>query len=567
MQSEIGDVLAAARNWMRLDPDNAGVLEQEITAAQAGEEAAQAVLTARFAGYLTFGTAGLRAPLGPGTTRMNRVVVQRAAAGIADFATTRVTDPTVVIGFDARHGSKDFALDSAAVLTAAGCRVRIMASPVPTPVLAYWLQRSNADVGIMVTASHNPPTDNGYKVYLGARLSDPAGPNAQITAPTDQEIATHIHQWNTAEQLPSRANQGWEVLTDQVTDDYVSAIAAFLTELSPAAEHRSSLNMVYTPLHGVGAATFRHLLEATGFSVPKVVTQQLEPDPAFPTVEFPNPEEPGALDLAVETAHAHDTDIIIAHDPDADRLAVMVPVEDRWQRLTGDQLGLIIGARLMPYLSANGLAASNSVVSAPQLGQLAQRHGVEHAVTPTGFKWICRVPGLGYGYEEALGYAVAPHLVNDKDGLSAGVVVADLAAELKAEGKTLLDYLTTLTDVLGPALSDQVSVLVPSPSVGTLLVDDLRAKPPESLAGQSPVTTVDYHHDNVPLAQQYGPQNMVEFSTTGEISTRMMIRPSGTEPKVKCYIAVLAQPGTPLTTVEEVMQQLRTEATTLVKVT
>jgi phosphomannomutase len=565
MQSEIDDVLAAARNWMLLDPDNAGVLEQEIAAAQAGDEAA---LTARFAGYLTFGTAGLRAPLGPGTTRMNRVVVQRAAAGIADFATTRVTDPTVVIGFDARHGSKDFALDSAAVLTAAGCRVRIMASPVPTPVLAYTLQRSNADVGIMVTASHNPATDNGYKVYLGARLSDPAGPNAQITAPTDQEIATHIHQWNTTEQLPSRASQGWEVLTDQVTEDYVSSIAAFLSELSPASEHRSNLNMVYTPLHGVGAATFRHLLAATGFSAPEVVTQQLEPDPAFPTVEFPNPEEPGALDLAVDTAHAHaDTDLIIAHDPDADRLAVMVPVEGRWRRLTGDQLGLIIGARLMPYLSANGLAASNSVVSAPQLGQLAQRHDVEHAVTPTGFKWICRVPDLGYGYEEALGYAVAPHLVNDKDGLSAGVVVADLAAELKAEGKTLLGYLTALTEVLGPALSDQVSVLVPSPSVGTLLVDDLRAHPPESLAGQSPVTTVDYHHDDVPLAQQYGPQNMVEFSTTGEISTRMMIRPSGTEPKVKCYIAVLAQPGTPLTTVEEVMQQLRTEATTLVKVT
>jgi len=568
MQSEIDDVLAAARNWMLLDPDNAGVLEQEIAAAQAGDEAAQAALTARFAGYLTFGTAGLRAPLGPGTTRMNRVVVQRAAAGIADFATTRVTDPTVVIGFDARHGSKDFALDSAAVLTAAGCRVRIMASPVPTPVLAYTLQRSNADVGIMVTASHNPATDNGYKVYLGARLSDPAGPNAQITAPTDQEIATHIHQWNTTEQLPSRASQGWEVLTDQVTEDYVSSIAAFLSELSPASEHRSNLNMVYTPLHGVGAATFRHLLAATGFSAPEVVTQQLEPDPAFPTVEFPNPEEPGALDLAVDTAHAHaDTDLIIAHDPDADRLAVMVPVEGRWRRLTGDQLGLIIGARLMPYLSANGLAASNSVVSAPQLGQLAQRHDVEHAVTPTGFKWICRVPDLGYGYEEALGYAVAPHLVNDKDGLSAGVVVADLAAELKAEGKTLLGYLTALTEVLGPALSDQVSVLVPSPSVGTLLVDDLRAHPPESLAGQSPVTTVDYHHDDVPLAQQYGPQNMVEFSTTSEISTRMMIRPSGTEPKVKCYIAVLAQPGTPLTTVEEVMQQLRTEATTLVKVT
>lgn len=567
MQSEQRDILTAARDWLTLDPSNAGILEHEIQAAENGDDAALAALTARFAGYLTFGTAGLRAPLGPGTTRMNHVVVQRAAAGIADFATASLTDPTVVIGYDARHGSKDFALDSAAVLTAAGCRVQLIDSPVPTPVVAFALKRFQADVGIMVTASHNPPTDNGYKVYLGARLADEHGAYAQITTPVDQEIAGHIQHWNTADQLPARAQSGWEIVPETITTQYVAAVADYLHELSPASQYRQDLHLVYTPLHGVGATTFFQLLEATGFVSPSVVTEQIQPDPAFPTVEFPNPEEPGALDLAVETATAHpETDLIIAHDPDADRLAVMVPVGDQWRRLTGDQLGLIIGARLMPYLAAHDLGAANSVVSAPQLSQFADHHGVSHAVTPTGFKWICRVPNVGYGYEEALGYAVAPHLVNDKDGLSAAVVVADLAAELKSQGSTVLDYLETLTDTVGPALSDQVSVVVPSPSVGTLLVDDLRANPPESLAGYGPVTTVDYHQDDIPLAQRYGPQNMVEFSTTGEVSTRVMVRPSGTEPKVKCYVSVLAKPGTPMATVEEVMLQLRTEAAALVEV-
>ncbi|GAA4471241.1 phospho-sugar mutase [Enteractinococcus fodinae] len=568
MQSELEDVMALAREWMELDPANAGVLEAEIAAAERGDDTAHAALTARFAGYLTFGTAGLRAPLGPGTTRMNRVVVQRAAAGIADFATAHVPDPAVIIGYDARHGSKDFALDSAAVFTAAGCRVQLMAMPTPTPVVAFALQRSQADVGIMVTASHNPPTDNGYKVYLGARLADAAGAYAQITAPLDQQIATHIQRWNVAPDLPDRADTGWEMITEAVIDEYVKAVAAFLNDLSPTETHRRHLSVVYTPLHGVGAATFCELMEATGFSAPTVVTDQVQPDPTFPTVDFPNPEEPGALDLAVATAQTHpDTDLVIAHDPDADRLAIMVPIDGQWQRLTGDQIGLIIGARLMPYLSAHDLTTANSVVSAPQLAQLAQHHDVEHAITPTGFKWICRVPNLGYGYEEALGYAVAPQIVNDKDGLSAAVVVADLAAELKAKGSSLVDYLSELTENIGPALSKQISVMVPSPSVGTLLVEDLRTNPPETLAGYGPVTTIDYQQDDVLLAQRYGPQHMVEFATTGDISTRLMIRPSGTEPKVKCYISVLAEPGIPLATVEAVMHQLHTEAATLVEVT
>ncbi len=565
------DLLATARQWLTLDPANAEVLTKEIDAAEAGDDAALAALTARFAGYLTFGTAGLRAPLGPGTTRMNRVVVQRAAAGIADFAQQHVTDPQVVIGYDARHGSQDFAIDSAAVLTAAGCHVRLMSHRTPTPVLAFALKHFQADIGIMVTASHNPPADNGYKVYLGSRLvapDDAAGAYGQLTAPTDRLIAGHIQEWNTAPQLPPRAETGWEYIADAVIDEYVAAVAQFLSDLSPTSSHRAELNIVYTAMHGVGADTFTRLLQATGFRAPQLVSSQADPDPGFPTVGFPNPEEPGALEESFATAAAHpQTDLIVAHDPDADRLAIAVADNGQWRRLSGDAVGLILGARLMPYMVARDLAVANSIVSAPQLAQLASQHDVRHEVTPTGFKWICRVSELGYGYEEALGYAVAPHLVNDKDGLSAAVVMLDLAAELKAAGSDLLTYLDKLTAAMGPTLTDQVAVVVPSPSVGALLVDDLRANPPSELTGLAPVTVVDYQHPEVPLAQRYGPMNMLEFSTSGPLSARLMIRPSGTEPKIKCYVSVTAAPGTSLETAQTVLSQLRDEASALVQIT
>lgn len=563
------ELLATAQAWTELDPEYAPTLDQEIAAARRDEEWAITALTARFAGYLTFGTAGLRAPLGPGTTRMNRVVVQQAAAGIADFATEHTTEPVVVIGYDARHSSRDFAVDSAAVFTAAGCRVKLMPTTTPTPVLAFTLQHYAADVGIMVTASHNPPTDNGYKVYLGSRLVDPAdvtGAYAQITSPTDELIAAKIHVWNTAAQLPAMASSGWEIISETVVDDYIAAISHFPGQLSTPVQ-RAALNIVYTPLHGVGAGVFCQLMEATGFNTVSLVDQQIDPDPTFPTVAFPNPEEPGALDLAISTANSlPDTDLIIAHDPDADRLAAVVPIAGEWRRLSGDHVGLLLGARLMPYLASNNLTISNSVVSAPQLARLAAHHGVKHETTPTGFKWICRVPQLGFGYEEALGYAVAPHLVNDKDGLSAAVVLADLAADLKANGKTLVDYLHELTHLVGPTATDQISVAVPSPTVGSLLVDDLRSNPPRTLAQQRPVIAVDYAHPDVELSQRYGPMNMLEFSTEGIVTARLMIRPSGTEPKVKCYISVSAPPGTSLETVQAAMADLRTEAADLVNI-
>lgn len=564
------DLMATATAWLELDPANAGILAAEIAAAQHGDDAARNALTARFAGYLTFGTAGLRAPLGPGTTRMNTVVVQRAAAGLADYALERCTNPSVVIGYDARHGSKDFALDSARVLTAAGCRVRLMAVMTPTPVLAFALRHFTADIGIMVTASHNPPGDNGYKVYLGPRLideHDEHGAYAQITAPTDQHIAQKIHAWNTAPDLPPTVDDGWEMLPETIIDDYVAAISNFVAEHFPNTAHRQALHLVYTPMHGVGAITFEKLLAAHGFAPPTVVAEQAEPDPAFPTVAFPNPEEPGALDLAFATADATQScDLVIAHDPDADRLAIAIPTQHGWQRLTGDQVGLLLADRMTAVLQAGHLAIGNSVVSATQVKALADHHQIAHETTPTGFKWICRVPNLGYGYEEALGYAVAPQLVNDKDGLSAAIVLADLAAELKANNTTLAAHLAELTQQLGITMSDLVSVTVPTPTVGTKLVDDLRARPPELLAGLAPVTVVDYQQPEVDLSQRYGPMNMLELTTTGEVAARLMIRPSGTEPKVKCYVSVSARPGTSRDVVTEIFARLREQATTLVEV-
>lgn len=563
------DLLATATSWLELDPDNASLLANEIAAARNEEDWAIASLTARFAGYLTFGTAGLRAPLGPGTTRMNRVVVQRAAAGIADFALQRTRKPVVVIGYDARHRSKDFAIDSAKVFTAAGCQVQLMPTTTPTPVLAFALQHLTADVGIMVTASHNPPTDNGYKVYLGPRLLEPedrTGAYAQLTAPVDQLIAASIHQWNSAAELPPVASSGWRFVAEGIVDDYVDQVSQFLGQLSPSTNRRN-LNIVYTALHGVGAGVFSQLMETVGFRPVSLVDQQTDPDPSFPTVAFPNPEEPGALDLAISTADSlPEMDLIIAHDPDADRLAVAVPVAGEWRRLSGDHVGLLLGARLMPYLAANDLTIANSVVSAQQLARLAAQHRVHHEVTPTGFKWICRVANLGFGYEEALGYAVAPHLVRDKDGLSAAAVLADLAAELKAADSNLVDYLQQLTGQVGPTITDQLSVAVPSPSVGALLVDDLRSNPPVKLAQQSPVIAVDYAHPEVELTQRFGPMNMVEFSTEGLVAARVIIRPSGTEPKVKCYISVSASPETAFQTVQAAMDGLRDEAANLINV-
>ena len=563
-------LIAAAVEWARQDPDDGdrAVLEAEIAAAQAGDGAAVASLASRFAGPLEFGTAGLRAEEGPGPGRMNRVVVRRTAAGLATYLLQRLTQmvpgqsagapadpavdatagtaagqescpPRVVVGYDARRGSKTFALDSAAVFAAAGLDTILLPSELPTPVLAFAVRHLDADAGVMVTASHNPPADNGYKVYLGGRMTDDAGRGAQITAPSDRDIAGCIDHGAPVDSIPLAAD-GWTVADRGIAASYRLAACRVL---DPERTGHRRLNVVYTPLHGVGGAVLPDLFEDAGFERPYTVPEQAEPDPAFPTVAFPNPEEPGAMDLALAAARDRGADLVIANDPDADRLALAVPdpaaevgesgAADGWRMLTGDEVGVLLGSHLMAGLRPAGAVVGNSVVSSRLLSRVAAERDVPHETTLTGFKWIARVPGLGFGYEEALGYCVAPEMVRDKDGMTAALVAAELAAELADQGKTLLDALDEIALHFGVVATGQLSVRVADLALLDSMMSRLRLAPPATLAGRDVVETVD-------LTQGYRdlPGTDALMYTTADDS-RVVVRPSGTEPKLKCYLEVV----------------------------
>lgn len=520
------DLFQAARAWMQIDPDpdHVRVLEAELASDDVE------TLRDRFAGMLTFGTAGLRAALGPGPRRMNRVVVRRTAAGLADYLLAALPSPAnaprVVIGFDARHGSADFARDSAAVMTAAGCEVLLLPSPLPTPVLAAAVRRLGADAGIMVTASHNPPRDNGYKVYLGARMTDDDGRGVQITTPSDAEITAHIARY--ADSMPALAPTGWRVLDDAVVDDYLNDTLSAL-QLSPP---RSPLRIVSTALHGVGGAVLAAALARAGFIDHHTVAEQQRPDPDFPTVSFPNPEEPGAMDRVLQLAEHLNADVVLANDPDADRLAVAIPVSahrtgPRYRVLTGDEVGLLLGHRLIPTLRRTGTSAASSIVSSTALERLLAGTGVEYHRTLTGFKWIARTPQLGFGYEEALGYCVTPEVVRDKDGIAAALLIADTAAELAAHGRTLGEELDRLQSRVGPTATGQVSVRVADLSHIAAIMTRLRTDPPSILLGAKVTEVVD----SLPTT------DALTFHAAG---LRVMVRPSGTEPKVKCYLETVA---------------------------
>ncbi|WP_431862781.1 phospho-sugar mutase [Micrococcus terreus] len=528
-------LLEQAQAWARQDPDEADrtTLEAEIAAARAGDATASRTLASRFSGPLAFGTAGLRAAEGPGPARMNRVVVRRTAAGLARYLLDQVPSadgaprPRVVVGYDARRGSRGFALDSAAVFTAAGLETILLPGPLPTPVLAFAVRHLEAEAGVMVTASHNPPEDNGYKVYLGGRATDEHGRGAQIVAPADREIAARIDHEATVDSIPLAA-EGWSVAGDELLEAYRQAA---LGVLDPEHTAHRDLRIVYTPLHGVGGAVFPDLLQLAGFPAPTVVTEQAEPDPAFPTVTFPNPEEPGAMDLALATAEREGADLVIAHDPDADRCALAVQERDgSWRMLRGDETGVLLGHHLMQRLQQSGAAAANSVVSSRQLSRMAQAAGVEHQTTLTGFKWISRVPGLGFGYEEALGYCVDPANVRDKDGMTAALVAAELAATLKSQGRSLLDLLDSLAVQHGLYATGQLSIRVADLSLLDAMMSRLRQAPPSSLGGQRVIESADLAEGHRGLP----PTDGVLYLTEGD--SRVIIRPSGTEPKLKCYL-------------------------------
>ncbi|MCW2815535.1 MAG: phosphoglucomutase/phosphomannomutase alpha/beta/alpha domain [Nocardioides sp.] len=522
MSPDVDVLVERARAWTAEDPDprTRAELEQVLAAVAAGDAAAAADLADRFRGTLEFGTAGLRGAMGAGPYRMNRVVVQRAAAGLAAYLRDQgATGPTgqrsVVIGYDARHESDVFARDTAEVMTGAGFTAWLLPRALPTPVLAFAIRELGCAAGVMVTASHNPPQDNGYKVYLGD--------GSQIVPPADADIAAHIAAVGALADIP-RGRSG-TVLDEELLDRYLDTVAGLVDD-GPR-----DLDIVYTPLHGVGGPSVVQVLETAGFSAPRVVTQQEEPDPDFPTVGFPNPEEPGAMDLALALAAETGADLVVANDPDADRCAAAVPGPRGWQMLSGDQVGALLAHHLLSRGRAGTYAAS--IVSSSLLGKLAAAAGQPHEETLTGFKWIGRVPGLAFGYEEALGYCVDPEHVRDKDGISALLLLCELAAQLKAEGRGLLDLLDDIAREHGLHATDQVSVRVADLDLIPAAMARLREQPPTQLGGLE-VLRVD---DLGAGAGGLPPTDGLRYHLDG--GARVIVRPSGTEPKVKCYLEVV----------------------------
>ncbi len=515
------DLLDRARAWAAEDPDLRTRAELERLVERVEAEpggAAAADLADRFAGRLEFGTAGLRGALGAGPNRMNRVVVLRAAAGLAAYLKKQGASDrdTVVVGYDARHDSDVFAEDTAAVIVGAGLRAVLLPRPLPTPVLAYAIRTLGCVAGVMVTASHNPPQDNGYKVYLGD--------GSQIVPPADVDISAEIDAVGRVGDLPRGA--GWSRLDDTVVASYVDDVSALADPRGPR-----DLTIAYTPLHGVGGETVRAVLERAGFAPPHVTPAQAAPDADFPTVAFPNPEEPGAMDLAMALAAEVGADLLLANDPDADRCAAGVPGPHGWRMLRGDEVGALLGDFLL-RTGRTGVYA-NSIVSSSLLGALAAAHGQPHRETLTGFKWIGRVEGLVFGYEEALGYCVAPDLVRDKDGVSALLLLAELAARLKAQGRTLTDRLDEIARAHGLYATDQLSVRVTDRG----LIDDamgrLRSRPPRSLGGLAVEAVDDLSVGGADLPPTEG----LRFRLAE--GARVVVRPSGTEPKLKGYLEVV----------------------------
>ncbi|MGB3441218.1 MAG: phospho-sugar mutase [Actinophytocola sp.] len=522
LPSELRD---RAFRWIADDPDPASRTELQQVAARAmgGAESSVDELTDRMNGTLAFGTAGLRGPVRAGSNGMNKAVVLRATHGVAAWLTYKGhSGGTVIVGRDARHGSAEFEEAAASVLVAAGFVVRTMPGPLPTPMTAFHVRALGAVAGIQITASHNPPADNGYKVYTDD--------GAQIVPPDDKLIETGIREAPPAVSVP--VAPGAEALAD--VSGYVARIATL-----PRGTARD-LRVVLTPMHGVGGETALEALLAAGFTDVRLVEAQAAPDPEFPTVAFPNPEEPGAADLLLGFASDVDADLAIALDPDADRCALGVRDKDGWRMLRGDETGVLLGSHVLSTVDRPDPLVASTIVSSSMLSHIAAAHGARHAETLTGFKWLMRAgDGLVFAYEEALGLSVDPDFVRDKDGISAAVVACDLAATLKAAGRTLLDVLDDLYTAHGVHLTDQISLRFDDVAAMPRLVAALRSSPPERLCG-------------VPVTEDGPAQDIVRLCGDG---VRVIVRPSGTEPKVKAYLEVVAK-------VTGSLADARTKATT-----
>lgn len=531
--------LDLAKSWLEQDPDpvTRAELEALIPAAEGGDAAAMDALRDRFDTRLTFGTAGLRGELGAGSNRMNRVLVSQAATGFARWLLARDENASVVIGYDGRVNSDVFARESAELMAGAGVRVVLLPRALPTPVLAFAVRELGLSAGVMVTASHNPPRDNGYKVYLGGRDG-----GSQIVAPADEAIHAAIlavADTSVVGELPR--STGYETADEGVIDAYISRTTELVSR-GEGAPALAPVSFVYTALHGVGWEIAQRVFRDAGLGEPTVVAEQIAPDGAFPTVAFPNPEEPGAMDLAFATARAAGAELIIANDPDADRLAVAIPdasTPEGWRRLSGNAVGALLGWRAAERLQREGRQTkfAASLVSSPALSAVAAAYGVSYSDTLTGFKYISRVGGLGYGYEEALGYLVDPEKVRDKDGISAAVDFLALAGELKAAGRSLEQHQRDFDERFGAFASAQVSLRVTDLSRIGAVMAALRDNPPNEVGG----VRVDQVDDFSGGFGVFPPSDILRFWMHG--GARIIVRPSGTEPKVKVYIDASSDQG------------------------
>ena len=514
-------LFTTAQNWLNQDPDQEtrAELEQLIAEAKAGKADAQAELANRFNGRLQFGTAGLRGRLQAGSMGMNRVLVAQAAGGLAEYLKGYDKEPSIVIGYDGRKNSDVFARDTAEIMAGAGIKAYLLPRKLPTPVLAYAIQYFDTTAGVMVTASHNPPEDNGYKVYLGK-----ANGGGQIVSPADKEIAALIDKVAAGNIADLPRSQNFTVLSDEIVDAYIAKTASLAKE--PACD----INYVYTAMHGVGYEVLSKTLAKAGLPQPHVVAEQVWPDGTFPTVNFPNPEEKGALDLAIEVAKKHNAEFIIANDPDADRLAVALPdAAGNWKPLHGNVIGCYLGWYLAKQYHAQGKKGvlACSLVSSPALAEIAKKYGFDSEETLTGFKYIGKVNGLLFGFEEALGYLVDPDKVRDKDGISAAIVFLDLVRSLKKEGKTLADYAADFTKEFGAYVSGQISIRVSDLSEIGKLMSALRNNPPAEVGSFKVATFLDHTKTD-------RQSDILVFVL--ENGSRLIARPSGTEPKIKFYL-------------------------------
>lgn len=527
-------LVAEVKSWISDDPDPKTRAQlQEWLDRGATEE-----LSECFQGFLEFGTAGLRGPLGPGPSRMNRCVVSKTAYGLSRFMSNAGLK-SIVIGRDARYGSEDFTRDTAEIMSGAGFEVFVLPRALPTPVLAFAVRKLGCDVGVMVTASHNPPQDNGYKVYLGGTVNGIRYEGSQIISPTDKEISAEISAAPSLNQVPRGTT--WTILSDEIVNEYIATTARLGN--SPI-----ELKVVYTAMHGVGTETVLKVFDRAGFTRPILVKEQAEPDPDFPTVAFPNPEEPGAIDLSLKLAREVEADLVIANDPDADRCAAAIN-DGNWRMLRGDEVGALLGEYLARTCEDKSAVLANSIVSSSILSKIAKSYGLPFVETLTGFKYLAKVANLRFGYEEALGYAVDADSVNDKDGISAALVLVQLAADLKREGRTIAQLLNEIWKKYGFHGTRQISVRTQSISDIDKVMGKLRNNLPTQLS-QFKVTQVDdleRPKDGLP------PTNGVRIWLDEKY--RVIVRPSGTEPKIKCYIEVVTNQVSEATTILDAVER------------